>query len=564
MKKNILFLLILFITNLALSQGTKFEAEEATLQGVNKTSARTGYSGTGYVTGFDKAGDMITFNINWENAGKYELFIGFSAPNGDKKNIVIVNGETLGDLLFPSGSSFREISAGKIILKKGSNTIVITHSWGWFDVDYIRIDNAQQSAAWNISPNPVNQHASPEATSMYHFLLKNFGKTTFAGQFQNEDKLYTDASSEISYIKKLTGKYPAVYGNDLIDYSPSRVQFGSSSSATEDILKWYSEQGGMVTLTWHWNAPTDLPNTSEQPWWSGFYTRATTFDIAWVMNNPESEKYELLLRDIDAIAKQLKIYQEHNIPVLWRPLHEAEGAWFWWGAKGPEACVKLWKLLYDRLTNYHNINNLIWVWTTTDSPNALKWYPGDDYVDILGVDVYLADGDYSASSAMFDNLRNLFMGKKMLTMSENGTLPDPQKMEEQSATWLYNCTWVGDFVYDGKKNTSAHIDYFFNHANVTSLDELPENWSKYTGISNLVQSNNIQIFPNPATNYLSFVFKNTTYPKNISIFAQDGKMVFEKVSNDSCSIDTTSLRAGIYIVKIKENNSVETYKIVKK
>jgi mannan endo-1,4-beta-mannosidase len=155
------------------------------------------------------------------------------------------------------------------------------------------------------------------------------------------------------------------------------------------------------------------------------------------------------------------------------------------------------------------------------------------------------------------------MGKKMLTMSENGTLPDPQKMEEQSATWLYNCTWVGDFVYDGKKNTSAHIDYFFNHANVTSLDELPENWSNYTAISNFAQSNTIRFFPNPASNHLDFVFKNTTYPKSISIFAQDGKMVFEKVSNDSCSIDTTSFHPGIYIVKIEENNSVETYKIVK-
>lgn len=76
----------------------------------------------------------------------------------------------------------------------------------------------------------------------------------------------------------------------------------------------------MVTLTWHWNAPTDLYNTAEQPWWKGFYTTATSFGIAWVMNNPDSEKYQLILRDIDAIAEQLKIYQQNKIPVLWRPL----------------------------------------------------------------------------------------------------------------------------------------------------------------------------------------------------------------------------------------------------
>jgi mannan endo-1,4-beta-mannosidase len=90
----------------------------------------------------------------------------------------------------------------------------------------------------------------------------------------------------------------------------------------------------MVTLTWHWNAPTDLYNTAEQPCGKVFILLPQPhLDIAWVMNNPDSEKYQLILRDIDAIAEQLKIYQQNKIPVLWRPLHEAEGAWFWWGAQ---------------------------------------------------------------------------------------------------------------------------------------------------------------------------------------------------------------------------------------
>jgi mannan endo-1,4-beta-mannosidase len=563
--KRISFLIaILLSSNILFAQGVKFEAEDATLQGVTISSSRAGFSGSGYVTGFDNANDKITFTINWGNAGKYELFVGFASPNGDKNNYVIVNGETLGDLLFPSGNGFKEISAGKIFLEKGTNTITIANSWGWFDVDYIRIDQSQPSSTWNISPNPVNPNVTPEALSMYHFLLNSFGKTTFAGQFQSEDKLYTDAGSEISYIKKLTGKYPAIYGNDLINYSPTRIQFGATTKATTDIVNWYNDQHGMITLTWHWNAPTDLYNTNDQPWWSGFYTRATSFDIAWVMNNPQSEKYQLLLRDIDAIAIQLKIYQDNHIPILWRPLHEAEGAWFWWGAKGPEACVKLWKLLYDRLTNYHKINNLIWVWTTSDSPSALSWYPGDDFVDILGVDVYLGDGDYSVSSAQFDNLRNIFKGKKMLTMSENGTLPDPVKMETQEAVWLYNCTWVGDFIFGGKKNSATHIDYFFNHPNVTSLDELPEYWPRYTSNEVIKVIDNVDIFPNPYTNLLHFVFSNNDHVKCISIFNQDGRMVFEKNASDSCSINTTTFKSGIYIVKIKENNSVQTYKIEKK
>jgi mannan endo-1,4-beta-mannosidase len=484
-KRNIIILTIALFSNSLWARNLKYEAEDATLQGVTIASSRTGFSGTGYVTGFDNDNDNVTFSINWEIPGKYELFVGYAAPSGNKNNYVIVNNETLGDLLFPSSNSFKEISAGKINLVKGANTISIVKSWGWFEIDYIRITEAKPPLGWDISPNPVNPNVTPETAGMYHYLLHNFGKTTFAGQFQAEDKLYTDNDSEIDYIFKQTGKYPALYGNDLIDYSPTRIEYGATTKASTDIVNWYKNERGMVSLTWHWNAPTDLYNTSEQPWWSGFYTRATSFDIAWVMNNPQSEKYSLLLRDIDAIAEQLKIYQKENIPILWRPLHESEGAWFWWGAKGPEACVKLWKLLYDRLTNYHHINNLIWVWTTTDSPAALKWYPGDEFVDILGADIYLEDGDYSVSSTMFDNLRTIFQGKKMLTMSENGTLPDPEKMVKYEAQWLYNCTWVGDFIFSGNQNSQAHINYFFNHEKVTTLDEMDKNWMNFTKVSEI-------------------------------------------------------------------------------
>jgi mannan endo-1,4-beta-mannosidase len=549
------------------AQGVKYEAENATLQGVTIAKSTPGFSGTGYVTGFDNDNDQVIFNINQENQGKYELLIGYASPNGDKNNYVIVNEETLGNLLFPSSNSFKEISAGNIFLEKGANSISVVKSWGWFNVDYIRISEAQPSASWNISPNPVNSNVTPEALGMYRYLLHNFGKTTFAGQFQAEDKLYTDNDSEIDYIFNLTGKYPAVYGNDLIDYSPTRIQHGSTSKASADIVNWFKNEGGMVTLTWHWNAPTDLYNTSEQPWWSGFYTRATSFDIAWVMNNPQSEKYSLLLRDIDAIADQLKIYQEEKIPILWRPLHESEGAWFWWGAKGPQACVKLWKLLYDRLTNYHKINNLIWVWTTTDSPAALSWYPGDEFVDILGADIYLEDGDYSVSSTLFDNLRGIFQGKKMITMSENGTIPDPGKMVKNEAQWLYNCTWVGDFIFDGKKNSKDHINYYFNHDKVTTLDEMAENWMNFTNASEIKKKNNPLIYPNPSNDQLNFDFNKSTLPKRISVFNQSGQLVSEwkedKIEN-KFTVNVDHLQTGIYIVTILTDRSVKTYKIVKK
>lgn len=562
--KCFIFIIFILLSTVLHGQGVKFEAEDAILEGVNKASSRSGFSGTGYVTGFDKATDKVTFNFSWEKAGIYQLYIGFASPNGDKKNYVIVNGQTLGEVLFASTSKFKELDAGKIYLTNGANSIAIAHSWGWFEVDYIRIDEVKPSTEWNISPTPVNPNVTPEALSMYQYLLNNFGKTTFAGQFQSDGKLYNESSSEIRFLKDLTGKYPAVYGNDLINYTPSRVENGATTKATEDILKWYKERNGMVTLTWHWNAPTDLYNTAEQPWWKGFYTTATSFDIGWVMNNPDSEKYQLILRDIDTIAKQLKIYQQNNIPILWRPLHEAEGAWFWWGAKGPEACKKLWILLYDRLTNHHKINNLIWVWTTTDSNKASDWYPGDQYVDILGVDVYLQAGDYSVSSAMFDNLRNIFGGRKMLTMSENGTLPDPDMMKQMDAKWLYVCTWVGDFIFDGKNNSTDYINSFFNHNEVTTLDELPTYWLRYTRNVEVKKPIRAKLSPNPVNDCLLIEFDNNNEENSVAIIDSAGKIIMEEKGTKQIEFNTMHLKKGFYMAKITGKNSSNTYKFIKK
>ena len=110
-----IFSIFIFLLSTVLhGQGVKFEAEDAILEGVNKASSRSGFSGTGYVTGFDKATDKVTFNFSWKKAGIYQLYIGFASPNGDKKNYVIVNGQTLGEVLFASTSKFKELDAGKI------------------------------------------------------------------------------------------------------------------------------------------------------------------------------------------------------------------------------------------------------------------------------------------------------------------------------------------------------------------------------------------------------------------------------------------------------------------
>ncbi len=142
---------------------------------------------------------------------------------------------------------------------------------------------------------------------------------------------------------------PALGSFDPIGYSPSRREYGSNPTGyAEQFLgwAWKGQARGIVSLMWHWNAPTDLINSATNSWWRGFYTDASTFDVASVLADKTGARYQLLLRDIDAIAVELKKFQAADIPVLWRPLHEAQGAWFWWGAKGAGPYKGLWRLLY--------------------------------------------------------------------------------------------------------------------------------------------------------------------------------------------------------------------------
>ena len=177
----------------------------------------------------------------------------------------------------------------------------------------------------------------------------------------------------------------------------------------------------------------------DRRWYKGFNADATTFDVAAALRDPTSPQYALLLRDIDAIAVPLRRLADANVPVLWRPLHEAEGGWFWWGAHGPGPSVALWRLLHDRLTNYHGLHNLIWVYSATILGDP-RWYPGDDVVDVVGVDAYPSD-NRDALSQMWLHWSAVAAGKP-LAVTEFGGVPDVGRMFRLGCPWLYFVSWT--------------------------------------------------------------------------------------------------------------------------
>ena len=168
--------------------------------------------------------------------------------------------------------------------------------------------------------------------------------------------------------------------------------------------------------------------------------------------------------------------QEADIPVLWRPIHEASGGWFWWGARGSKNYIELYKILYDRLVNYHKLNNLIWVWNAQDA----KWYPGDEYVDVLSFDTYPGKRIYKTFDNELAELQSATSVTKLYALSENGPLPDITKLAQQNGIWSWFCTWNSEFVIDSNDNFSeeytdlSHFKTFYDNPFVITKDELPQ------------------------------------------------------------------------------------------
>ncbi|SFD62859.1 glycosyl hydrolase [Spirosoma endophyticum] len=309
----------------------------------------------------------------------------------------------------------------------------------------------------------VNSQATPSTKNLFTYLTNQYGRKVISGQ-----------QDDVEYVLEKTGKEPAIGAFDLIDYSPSRVQYGvTPSRSSEAIINWAKkgEGRGIVSLCWHWNAPTDLINQApDKLWWSGFYTRATTFDLTATLADKNGERYKLLLRDIDTIAVQLQKFQDADVPVLWRPLHEAPGGWFWWGAKGPGPFKELWQILYNRLTSEHQLHNLIWVYTGTDAL-AQDWYPGDQYVDIVGLDIY-ADSAADLNNNWI-SAQTQFNGKKLVALSETGNLPNPDKIRGVGTWWSWFAVWTGtDWI---KKQPLDLLKAAYSDNDVITRDELP-NW----------------------------------------------------------------------------------------
>lgn len=402
-----------------------------------------------------------TFDV--DQAGWYRLSVVYRATQRRNPYGVTLDGECLSQVFLPKEKTETEMVT--IYLEAGSHTLRMERREG----DGVILQVILQEAQPDVLPAPrttlSDPQASPAARRLMQYLGSIYGKKMLTGQHTKDIP-----REEMDFIRRYTGKEPAVCGFELLGYSPN-IQWETSDEDTVvearnnlntiPLAVEWGEQGGIVAYCWHWFSPMGGNHKA-------FYTQFTDFDAEKAVT-PGTPEYEATVHDIDFMAGQLKVFAEKDIPILWRPLHEAEGGWFWWGAKGAEPCKKLWKLMYERFTAVHGLHNLIWVWNSLDP----EWYPGDDCVDIVSADLYAQAGNYGSCKCDFDYARRLCADGKMVALSECGTNPDPERTVKAGAPWLWFMTWCGGFCTGGQWNSVQQYQRAYNSPYAVTREDLP-------------------------------------------------------------------------------------------
>ena len=287
--------------------------------------------------------------------------------------------------------------------------------------------------------------------------------------------------SAVNQMKTLTGESPAIISIDLMsctfdkDGANRVVSDNNNGTATTNevsynvgsvdaAIDYVAENGGLVTASWHWFSPIGGENKS---FWASADNRGnTSFDIgkAFVdgVAQTETDEYKAIIEDLDLAATELQKLEDAGIVVLWRPLHEAQGTFWWYGNGNYTAYKALWNTMYEYFTETKGLDNLIWVWSSTDGlDNISNWCPAN--VDIVGADIY---------NSNIDEMNSAFAGiNKPVALTEFGSFANAQYLVDngKESAW---CLFWNEINYDNDSNKIA-AKAFYADEKVVNLDDLP-------------------------------------------------------------------------------------------
>jgi len=303
---------------------------------------------------------------------------------------------------------------------------------------------------------PVNPLASAEARRVYDYLQSIQGRQTLSGHHVMYGRM---KDRDLGHIVETTGKYPALieFEGGIFARKFHEDYDSLQDQLVEDAIAYWRE-GGLIAICWHWGNPMEPRNT--------YQNTKLKFDIeaALTAGTPENDA---LIKDLDVTARMLKALRDAQVPVLWRPLHEMCGGWFWWSMQGKEPAQKLWRFIFEYYTNHHELNNLLWVYSASHDMR-IDWAPGLEVADIIGVDIYRKGQQDERDN--YDRMSSI-AGGKPVALTECDILPDPTITLERGFMWGWTCTWHSRYL---RSNTPDFLKTYYQSKLVLTRDELPD------------------------------------------------------------------------------------------
>ncbi|MDY6388145.1 MAG: glycosyl hydrolase [Fibrobacter sp.] len=577
------------------------------------------FSGGKYAKTADPSG--ITFTVKVEETAVYDITTKVLIKQYDwTTSKIAVNGVDVGSMLTtPRNCDSSYVVSASAKMKAGENKITVGNQA--LGVDYITVER-HPDAVFKISELPVTPNATESARKVYTFLRDNFGKKTVSGMMISDQNFNYDygnmrlippggctpadsckfsdeevswkGQTDIAEFYKRSGHYPAIGGFDMLFAAGGHHEEGWFKGYTENNLVMTEqlwEMGGIPTYTWHWKVGEDTVfYTQGTP--AGFNNPGCTEDVMGTSEtntcfnytkafkdstckeiDATSQVYKDIVADVDIVSGYFKELEEKGIAVVWRPLHEASGGWFWWGTASPECYVQLYRLVFDRMVNTNKLTNLIWVWNINTDPkfgydySALnaEWYPGDEYVDIVAVDIYDPLLNHNSAANYFNKIVSDVGTSKMIALSENGAIPDIDSIAEDKAYWSYwmtwSQTWSGNFL---EKTPTDMWKRNLDDERIIALDDMPgwDNVKADIRMARRIGSNNLAVNMQGKQITVSIAHAGAA---NIALFDMLGHKVASLAQGNlpagSTVFNLDGIASGHYIVRAKVGSTSLAKKI---
>ena len=226
------------------------------------------------------------------------------------------------------------------------------------------------------SAEPANPKANAPTRAVLNYFhelsSRTQGKRILSGQFSD---FGNGANLRImERIHEKTGHWPALLGVDYADFPRGSLTTKNPNEAA--IAYW--KQGGLVTVMAHMYNPANP---------KGGGLRDKGVNLADLLKE-DTETHERWIQELDLAAAGLLELKQAGVVVLWRPFHEMNGGWFWWGAQDFGTFIQVWRHMFKYFSETKGLDNLLWVYGPNHGENTAKYYAGDSYVDIVGLDAY--------------------------------------------------------------------------------------------------------------------------------------------------------------------------------